>query len=241
MFRNLYAVTMKELKSYFNTPIAYIFIIFLLVSTSVSLFYFQQFLGANVASFRGYFSTFPLVFIFLLPALTMRGWAEERKMGTDEILLTLPIKEYDLVLGKFFGALTLLVLVLFLTIPVPLMLAPLGNFDPGQLAGEYLGALLLGAAGISIGLFVSSLAVNQVNSFMFGVLALLAFTMMGRLQYVLNLPLRLSGILDFISLDYHFRSFVKGIIDLRDLGYFILLTFFFLFLNGKVISLRKWG
>ncbi len=241
MLHKILAVTKKELRSYFNTPIAYIFILFLLISTSVSLFYFQQFLGSNTASFRGYFSTFPLVFVFILPALTMRSWAEERKMGTDEILLTLPFREFELVLGKFIAALALLTLVLLLSLPVPLMLAPLGNFDTGQIFCEYLGTLLLGSAGISIGLFISAVSYNQISAFMFGVIALLAITMLGSLQFVLSLPIGLSRVLDYLSLDYHFKGFVKGILDSRDLGYFIFLSAFFLFLNGKVIALRKWS
>ena len=241
MLPRISAVVKKELRSYFNTPIAYIFILFILVSTSVSLFYFQQFLGANTASFRSYFGTFPMVFIFLLPALTMRSWAEERKMGTEEILITLPFGEFDLVFGKFIAALILLFLVLVLTIPVPIILSSLGEFDAGQIFGEYLGTFLLGATGISIGLFISTVSYNQVSSFMFGVIGLLIITMIGRLQFVLSLPVWLSRVLDYLSLDYHFKGFVKGIIDSRDLFYFIFLSSIFLYLNGKVIALRKWS
>lgn len=241
MLPRIAAVMKKELRSYFNTPIAYIFIIFLLISTSVSLFYFQQFLASNTASLRGYFGIFPLVFVFLLPALTMRSWAEERKMGTEEILLTLPFGEFDLVIGKFAAAAALLAAVLVLTLPVPLILSSLGNFDSGQIIGEYLGTFLLGTAGISIGLFVSAVSYNQVSSFMFGVLALLALTMIGRLQFVLDLPMPMVRVLNYLSLDHHFQGFVKGIIDSRDLAYFISLSVFFLYLNGKVISLRKWS
>lgn len=241
MLRNILSVMKKELRSYFNTPIAYIFILFLLLATSVSLFYFQQFLGANTASFRSYFGTFPLVFIFLLPALTMRSWAEERKMGTEEILMTLPFGEFDLVLGKFAAAASLLALVLVLTLPVPMILSSLGNFDTGQIVGEYFGTFLLGITGISIGLFISAVSFNQVSSFMFAVLALLVLTMMGRLQFVLSLPSWLARTLDYLSLDYHFKSFVKGIIDTRDLAYFLVLSVLFLYLNGKVLTLRKWS
>ena len=144
-------IASRELRSSFNSPIAYIVAAAYLVFTSVWLFFLNQFFSHNEASLRIYFSVVPTVFVFLVPALTMRSWAEERRTGTLEVLLTLPFREGELVLGKFLGAFGLLCIVVALSIPLPLTLAPLGIFDWGQVVGEYLGVLFIGAAGLAVG------------------------------------------------------------------------------------------
>ncbi|MFP4373327.1 MAG: ABC transporter permease subunit [Spirochaetaceae bacterium] len=238
--KSILTVARKELSAYFNSPIAYIVVVFFLAFTSSWFFYIQQFLARDVASMRGYFGILPVVFVILMPAITMRSWAEESKLGTAEVLLTLPFTEAQIVVGKFLGALSLLGLMLVLTLPVPFTIRPLGDFATGQIIGQYIGSLLLGAAAISVGLFVSSLSQNQITSFILGVFVLLALTLVNQVNVVMNLPRRLGDLLNQLSLNYHFRSFEKGILDSRDLAYYLLLAFLFLYLNTKVLVLRKW-
>jgi ABC-2 type transport system permease protein len=232
-------VAQKELASFFNSPVAYIVVIFFLVLTSAWFFYGQQFFAQDTASLRGYFSLWPVVFIILIPAITMRSWAEEQRQGTAEVLLTLPIRERELVLGKFAAALALLAITVALTLPVPLLVSPLGSFDPGPIASQYAGALLLGAAGIAVGLFVSSLSANQISAFLLGVVFLLFITLIGQVPSLLVLPGWLAGALTWLSLDYHFDSFRKGLFDTRDAVFFLVLIVGFLTLTTRALLLRR--
>jgi len=148
MVSNVMPVIKKELKSYFNSPIAYVLVVTFLVFSSVWVFYLQSFFASNIASLRSFFSVIPIVFIIVMPALTMRSWAEEKKLGTMEVLMTLPFRESTLVLGKFIAALSLLLIMILLTLPLPLLLSRFGDFDWGEILGQYIGVVLLGAAGI---------------------------------------------------------------------------------------------
>jgi ABC-2 type transport system permease protein len=234
-------VARRELGSYFNSPVAYIAVLFFLVLTSAWLFYGQRFFAGDAATLRGFFATWPLVFIVLLPALTMRSWAEEQRQGTAEILLTLPVRERELVLGKFLAAWALLGLMFLLTLPVPLGASLFGSFDPGPIASQYLGALLLGASGLALGLLVSALSANQVSAFLIGVALLLVLTLIGRLPALLSLPAWASGALNALSLDYHFDSFRKGLFDSRDAVYFLVLAAGFLVFASRALYLRRFG
>jgi ABC-2 type transport system permease protein len=234
-------IAAKELKAAFNSPIAYIVTVAYLVFTSVSLFFLNQYFSRNEASLRIYFAVIPTVFIFLVPALTMRSWAEERRTGTLEVLLTLPFREGEVVLGKFLGCFSLLCIVVALSIPLPMSLAPLGRFDWGQIAGEYLGVLLIGASGIALGLFVSSLSTNQITSFILSGLALLAFTLVNQLNLLVTLPPWLAAFVNWVSFGSHYDSFRRGVLDSRDVLFFLLATGAFLMLNVQVLLRRKWS
>jgi len=240
MFGNVAPVIRKELRSYFNSPIAYVVVVTFLVFSAIWIFYLQTFFAANVASLRGYFSVLPVVFIIVMPALTMRSWAEEKKLGTVEVLLTLPFREGTVVLGKFLAALILLAVMLALTLPLPLLLGRFGSFDWGEIVGQYLGALLLGAAGLSLGLFVSSLATNQVSAFLVGLFVLLVITLVSQVNMLFALPPRAAGVFNFLSLSYHFGNFQKGLIDTRDLAYYLVFSALFLYLNVKTLVFKKW-
>lgn len=237
---SLSPVVRKELRSYFNSSIAYIVVLFFLLFGSLWFLVFQRFLYQNVASLQGYFSVVPIIYILVLPALTMRAWAEERRRGTEEILLTLPLEEWELVLGKFIASLLLIVLVAALTVPLPLTLSPLGDFQRGPILGEYLGMILLGGAGLAIGQFVSALSVNQITSFILSVVGLLFITLIGQVNTLVNLPAWLAGLFNYLSFTFHFGSFDKGLIDSRDIAYFVVVTALFLFLTTRVLVLRKW-
>jgi ABC-2 type transport system permease protein len=234
------ALARKELYSYSNSPAFYGVAVFFLLFTSIWLFYFQRYFAQNAATLRPYFGSFPLVFILVIPVITMRSWAEERKLGSVELLLTMPFSEWDLVMGKYLSCLGILAGLLVLTVPVPLSLFPLAAFDKGVILGEYAGALLLGSAAIALGLFLSSLSKNQAGSFLGSAVVLLAVTLVNQLTLSFNLPGSLAEAINFISLSFHFESFSKGLIDTRDVAFFILSTVLFLFLNARVILYRKW-
>ncbi len=238
---NIVPLVKKELRSYFNSPIAYIVVLVFLVFTSVWFFYIEQFFARDTASMRAFFGIIPVTLVILLPALTMRSWAEEKKLGTVELLLTLPYREGEVVFAKFLASFALFVIMIALTIPVSLTVAPLGNFEVGQIIGEYIGVLLLGSAGLAVGLFISAVSTNQITAFIFSLIVLLFITLANQINLVVNLPKWLASFFFYISLDYHFQAFRKGLIDSRDVLYFLLVTVLFLYVNTKVLIFRKWS
>ncbi|MDR1858641.1 MAG: ABC transporter permease [Treponema sp.] len=238
--RGTFALARKELFSYLNAPAFYGAAVFFLVFSAVWLFYFQRYFTMNSATLRPYFSAFPLVFIMVIPVLTMKSWAEERKTGSIELLLTMPFSEWDLVLGKFLAAFALLAMMLVLTIPMPVTLLPLGEFDSGMILCEYIGTLLMGASAVALGLLLSSLSKNQAGSFLGSAVVLMITMMASQFAFTLSLPQRLTEFINFFSLSFHFESFSKGLLDSRDVVYFTVSTALFLFLNTRVILFRKW-
>ncbi len=233
-------IVKRELRSYFNTPVAYAVALFFLLSCSVWFLVLDQFIFQNVASLRGYFSIVPVVYLLVIPALMMRSWAEERQTGTSEILFTLPLRSSELVAGKLAAGLILIALIALLTVPLPLTLSPLGDFQRGQILGEYLGVLFLAAAGLSICQLASALSANQVSAFILGVAFLVGLTLLNTLNGLLELPLWLSGILNYLSFSFHFESFDKGLIDTRDVAYFAVVTALGMYLTTKALAARKW-
>jgi len=230
----------KEFLQYLNAPAFYGATVFFLVFCSVWLFYFQQLFASDQATLRPYFAIFPIVFILVIPVITMKSWAEERKTGTVEVLLTMPFSEWDLVLGKFIACLGVLSVMLFLTIPLPLTLLSLGSFDAGMIFCEYLGAFLLGACAIALGLLMSCLSKNQASAFLGTTVVLMVVMLIEQLVFIFNLSGWLARSINFISLSYHFKSFTKGLADSRHLAFFMLTTALFLFINTRVILFRKW-
>ena len=234
------ALAHKELNQYLFSPAFYGAAVFFLVFCSVWLFYLNSFFVMDTATLRPYFNAFPVVFIFVIPVITMKSWAEERKTGSIEILLTMPFSEWDLVLGKFFAVYSCICLMLLFTLPVPMTLISLGEFDTGVIFCEYLGVLLLGASVSSLGLLLSSLSKNQAGSFLGTAVVLMIVMSIHQLTLTMNFPHWLAQGINFFSLAFHFESFSKGIIDTRDLSFFLLSTALFLFLNTRVIIYRKW-
>jgi ABC-2 type transport system permease protein len=239
--RRALALAARELYSYSYAPAVYGIGVFFLVFTSVWFFYVQRFFALGSATLRPYFAVFPLAYILVIPVLTMKSWAEERKLGSIELLLTMPFSEWDLVLGKFLSSLAVLVFFLVLTIALPLSLLPMGRFQAGVIAAEYTGALLLGASALSLGLFLSSLSKNQAGAFLGSAVVLMAVMLVSQLNFTFNLPGFIGGFFNFISLAFHFESFSRGVIDSRDGFFFILSSLLFLFLNTRVILFRKWS
>ncbi|GBU29197.1 ABC transporter permease [Treponema sp. R8-4-B8] len=230
----------KEIFQYLYAPAFYGAAVFFLMLCSIWLFFFQQYFSTDQATLRPYFGLFPVAFIFVIPVITMKSWAEERKTGTVELLLTMPFTEWDLVLGKFFSALCMLAVMLVLTIPLPLSLLSMGSFDAGTVFCEYLGAFLLCASATALGLLLSCLSKSQGGAFLGTAVILMAVMLINSITFVLNLPQWLAQGINFFSLTFHFDSFSKGLIDSRDIAFFILTAALFLFINTRVILFRKW-
>jgi len=228
----------KEFKAYFSSPIAYIFIISFLVV--VNWLFFRSFFLTNQSSLRSFFSFLPWVFLFLAPAITMRSWAEEKKMGTLELLMTLPVKDHEIVLGKFLSGFCFLAVSLLLTFPLPITVMLVGQPDPGPIWGGYLGAFLLGGAYLAIGLFASSLTENQIVAFIVAIVFCFALLIVGETFVLLNMPAMLVPVCTFLGLGAHFESIGRGVIDSRDILYYLSVIGFFLFLNQVAIESRRW-
>jgi ABC-2 type transport system permease protein len=228
----------KELMSYFNSPIAYIFIAVFLVAGN--WLFFQNFFVYQQASLREYFALLPWIFLFLSPAVTMRLWAEEKKTGTIEFLLTMPITVWQAVLAKFFGALVFMFFALLLTFSLPLTVALLGRADFGPIIGSYLGALFLAGAYLSLGLLMSALTRNQIIAFVLGLVACFIAFIIGSDFILLAAPNALAALFSVMSLGSHFNNIARGVIDSKDIIYYLSFIFLFLWLNVSVISRRAW-
>ncbi len=228
----------KELASYFNSPVAYICITVFLVTTN--WLFFRFFFVENQAEMRYFFGVLPWIYLFFVPALTMRLWAEEKRAGTFEVLLTLPVKDYELVLGKFGASFLFLSLVLGLTFTIPATVAYLGNPDWGPIIGGYLGLLLVGGVYLSIGSFASSLTKNQIIAFILGVVFPFILLMLGDNLFLFSLPASLVPLFKYLGLGSHFESITKGVIDSRDIVYYCSLIFFFLYINIRSLESRYW-
>lgn len=233
-------ILQKELQNYFNTPLGYIFSSFFLLLLNF-LFFFglgqNSFWDLKSASMEQFFLWIPILFIILIPAVTMRLWSEEEKTGTIEILLTLPFHIMEVVIGKFLAAWIYIGIILGLTFLVPLTVMILGSPDKGLILSGYVGSFLLGGSYISLGLLISSLAKDQISSYISTLLVVLLFFLMGYQPILKFLGPELGSIISYISLSRHFESFRLGLWDLRDFYYFMSFITVVLLLNGYVV----WG
>jgi len=232
--RNIWLITRKEFKSFFNLTIGYVFIVVYLLFTN-GLFFYTLFL-VNQAEMRNYFSILPWVFLFFVAAITMRLWAEERKQGTLELLLTLPVKDYEVVIGKYLASVLLILMTLVLSLNVPITIALLGNPDFGPIIGSYIGAALLGAAYAAIGSCISSITENQIIAFLLTIFIIAASLLAG---WMANIMGSFGPLGHFLSLATHFESITRGVIDSRDIIYYLSVIVFFLLLNNFIVVTRK--
>lgn len=237
-FKTIYILFKKELMSYFNSPIAYIFIGVFLVAGN--WLFFKNFFLIGETSMRSYFELLPWIFLFLCPAIAMRLWSEEKKSGTIEFLLTLPVTDWQVVWGKFLGALAFLTISLLLTITIPLSIVGLGNLDWGPVIGSYVGAIFLGAAYLSLGLFISSLTKNQIIAFVLGLVACFGFYVIGANFVLTGAPAFAVPIMSFLGLGTHFYNIARGVLDTKDVIYYLSFIFIFLWLNARIIESRGW-
>jgi len=211
----------KEFMAYFVSPIAYIVIsIFLLIT---GWLFFTTFFLNNQANLRNFFALLPIIFSFVVPAITMRLFSEELNVGSYETLLTMPVTLRDVVAGKFLAALAFVITMLVPTVSYPITVSFLGRLDWGPVAGGYIGAILLGAAFCSIGLFASSLTRNQIIAFIIAVAICFVLTLIDKMLFFL--PRSLLGFFEYLGADFHFENISKGIIDSRDVLYFLSVSF----------------
>jgi ABC-2 type transport system permease protein len=219
--RQVSHIFQKEFKAYFVSPIAYIVIaIFLLVT---GWFFFTPFFLFNQANLRSFFALLPIVFSFVVPAVTMRLFSEELNVGSYEILLTMPVTIVDIVLGKFLASMVFVAAMLLPTLAYPITVSLLGQLDWGPIAGGYMGAVLLGGAFSAIGLFASSLTRNQIIAFITGMAICFGLTLIDKMLFFL--PPSLVGILGYLGADFHFQNISRGIVDSRDILYFLSVCF----------------
>ena len=238
--KTILTIAKREFKSYFTSPIAYCFTVAFLILSNVMFFYLRLFFLTNQATLRGLFSFLPWLFLFLAPSLTMRAWAEEKKLGTMELMMTLPVRDYEVVLGKFLSSLLFLSFTVLLTLPLVGTCYYLGEPDMGPILGGYAGAILLGAAYLSIGLFSSSLTENQIVAFISGAAICFFLLVIGEEMFTSRLPAILIPVVAYLGLGTHFDSIGRGVLDSRDLIYYLSIAGFFIFLNICSVESRKW-
>jgi ABC-2 type transport system permease protein len=190
---------------------------------------------------RGYFTLLPWIFLFFIPAVTMRLWAEEKKLGTIEVLMTLPVNDYEVIIGKYLAAYLFLALTILLSISLPITLVILGGTDLGPIIGGYLGALLMGGAYLAIGLFASSLSENQIVAFILGIAFCFGLFIIGENFVLMAIPARFAALFSYLGLGTHFESIGRGVIDTRDIIYYLSVIGFFIFLNIRSLESRKWS
>jgi len=238
--RNILSIMRRDLRAYFTTPIGYIFMM-VFITISVGL-YISSFFMFPVADMRPYFENLPLLLCVFIPAVTMRVWAEERKENTWEMLLTFPMKAYELVLGKFFAALLFFMLSLFATITVPAMLMSLGSPDLGAIFSGYLGTVFLGAFFLALGIFFSGFFKDQIVAFVVTLLTCFFLFLVGTDFIAAQIDDRVAGLgsllSDLLGFFAHYLAFTRGVVELADILYFLVWTVLFLVLNTLYIDGR---
>jgi ABC-2 type transport system permease protein len=243
--RELLAVFKREFAAYFATPLAYVFIVIFLFAMGAFTFYIGHFYENGTADLEVFFGFHPWLYLFLVPAISMRLWAEERRTGTMELLLTLPVPLWATVAGKYLAAWAFTGVALLLTFPIWITVNYLGHPDNGVILASYIGSFLMAGAYLAIGACISATTNNQVIAFVVSVVACFLFTVSGA-PLVLDFfrawaPLPLVNAISSFSFLSHFTAISAGVIDLRDLIFFLSLIALFLAANIVVVDLKKTG
>jgi len=233
----------RELAGYFATPVAYVFIVIFLVMSGIFTFYLGGFFERGQADLQAFFNFQPWLYLFLIPAIGMRLWAEERKTGTIELLLSLPISLAGAVLGKFLAAWAFTAIALALTFPMWITVGILGEPDNGVVVAGYIGSLLMAGGYLAITSCISAITKNQVIAFVVAIVICFAFTVSGA-PLVLDFfagwaPETILAVVSSFSFITHFSSIIDGVIDVRDIIYFASLIAFWLFANAVIVDLKK--
>ncbi|MSP67228.1 MAG: ABC transporter permease [Alphaproteobacteria bacterium] len=239
------AIFRRELTGYFITPVAYVFIIIFLLLAGIFTFYLGNLYERGQADLTPFFLFHPWLYLFLIPAITMRLWAEERRSGTIELLMTMPIAMIDAVLGKFLAAWAFTGIALALTVPVWITANVLGEPDNGVVLAGYIGSLVMAGAYLAVGACVSSVTRNQVIAFVVSIAILFLFVASGS-SIVLNFfqafaPRAVVDVVSTFSFLTHYTAIAKGVLDLRDIVYFGSVMALALFANAVIVELKKAG
>ncbi|MFM7347140.1 MAG: ABC transporter permease subunit [Tagaea sp.] len=243
--RNVAFIFKRELGGYFATPVAYVFLVIFLVLASVFTFYLGNFFERGQADLQAFFNFHPWLYLFLIPAISMRLWSEERRSGTIELFLTLPISIGQAVLGKFLAAWAFIAIALFLTFPIWITVNYLGDPDNGIVLAGYLGSLMMAAGYLAIGACVSAITKSQVIAFVVAASVCFVFTVSGTPMVLAFFagwaPQAVVDAIAGFSFLTHFAAISRGVIDLRDVVYFVSLVAAFLFANAALVELKKAG
>jgi len=234
---NIKYIFLKEVRSFFNSPVAYIVIVVYLAI--LGWFFVSNLFINNMSTLRTVFEMTPFLLLFFAPAMTMRLISEEKKAGTLELLFTKPIKEYEIVTGKFLAAWVLYFFTLLPTLCYYITITFIGTLDTGTVIGGYLGLMLVGAVFLAVSVFGSALTENQVVAFIVSLFIVFALFMLDKILFYL--PITLATILEYISVDYHFSNIARGVIDTRDIIYYISTVSFALFMATSVLQKRRWA
>lgn len=236
------AVCKRELKGYFATPVAYVFLVIFLAAAGYLPFK-DRFFDFRQADMRLFFKWLPVLYIFMVPSVAMRLWAEERRSGSIELLFTLPITVTQAVIGKFIAAWTFLAIALCLTFPMPTTVGYLGNPDSGQIITGYIGAFLMAGSYLAVGSFFSAVTRNQVISFILSVVACAVLYFIGLPSSIdmLNsfLPVGLVSVIEKLSFQNHFESMQRGVIKLSDIGFFLIVIAGWVWACCMILEERK--
>lgn len=243
--RQVWAIFRREFAAYFSTPLAYVFIVIFLFAMGAFTFYIGRFYDSGSADLGVFFGYHPWLYLFLVPAIGMRLWAEERRTGTMELLLTLPVPLWATVTGKFFAAWTFTGVALALTFPIWLTVNYLGDPDNGVILAGYVGSFLMAGGYLAISAAISATTTHQVIAFVVSVVVCFLFTVSGA-SLVLDFfkawaPPELVNAISSFSFLTHFSAISSGVIDLRDIVYFLTLIALFLTVNAAVVDLKKTG
>ncbi|BBM89699.1 hypothetical protein COTS27_01406 [Spirochaetota bacterium] len=232
-WNSIYTLMLKEVKGFFFSPVAYVVAtVFFIVS---GVFFWPAFFVQNQAELRSFFAMLPWSLTFIIPALTMRLFAEERQSGSYEMLYTLPVTLEEIIVGKFCAVLVFLLFMLSIVPLYGITVSWVGDLNWGIVWGGFFGALFLGAFYAAVGLFASSLTKNQVIAFIIGLCIALLFFLVDK--FFVFLPQSIIAIFNFFSSDIHFKNITKGVLDIRDILFFVWLTYIFLWLTQ--LNLKK--
>ncbi len=229
-------ISRREIRTYFNSPVAYIVVPVFVIITGY-LFFTQLFLEKQ-ADMRGFFNIMPLLFMFMIPAITMRLLADEKSSGTLELLITMPVRDWEVVVGKFLAAMALLCTAIGLTLVFAITVKSLGPLDRGPAIGGYLGLVLMGGAYVAIGVMASALTRNSIVSFIVAFAISFALYLLGRLTQFL--PQSLQKLVAFLSIDGHFENIGRGVVDSRDVIYYLSVMTVCLLIATLSLESRRW-
>ena len=227
----------QEIFAYFFSPVAYIVIsVFLLIT---GWFFTTDLFLSNDSSLRSVFGFIPFIFMFFIPAITMRLLSEERKSGTIELLFTMPISDIEIIIGKYLAGLFLLIVAVLFTFPYAFTIMIIGKPDMGMLITGYLGLVLMGASYVAVGIFASTISSNQVVSFIIAFLIIFILWLINK--FLMLIPPALVPFFEYLSIDYHYENINRGVIDSRDVVYYLSLIIFMLSLAKLSLESRKWS